>query len=130
MTCGLVDCGVARSVGKTTAAAALIRDPEVGAAFEKLLWVSVSANPNMLELLNALHRQLTGTKLSASVDDEQHAAQEVRKAAKGVRALLVLDGAQPCFRNAPSLSSQLIGFDACAQTVGRRSTPSCSISSM
>jgi len=29
-------------VGKTTAAVQLIRDPEVGAAFQKLLWVSVS----------------------------------------------------------------------------------------
>ena len=29
-------------VGKTTAAVQLIRDPEVGAAFERLLWVSVS----------------------------------------------------------------------------------------
>ena len=77
-------------VGKTTVAAHLIRDLEVGATFESLLWVSVSQKPDMLDLLGRLYSQLKSAKLPW-VEGELDASQELWKAAKGVRALLILD---------------------------------------
>jgi len=77
-------------VGKTTAAVQLIRDPEVGAAFQRLLWVSVSQEPDMVHVLGRLYFQLKSTKLPAS-DDELDAVQLVKEAARGIKALLVLD---------------------------------------
>ena len=76
---------------QTTLAAQLIRDPEVGVAFERLLWVSVSAEPDLLQLLRVLYSQLTGGKLSEAVNEERDAVQEVSKAAKGVKALVCLE---------------------------------------
>jgi hypothetical protein len=78
-------------VGKTTIAVQLIRDPEVGAAFKKLLWVSVSQQPDTFGLIRVLYYQLMSRKLPASAEEERDAVQELRQAAKGVRALLVLD---------------------------------------
>jgi len=78
-------------VGKTTVEAHLIRDLEVGAAFESLLWVSVSQKPDMLDLLGQLYSQLKSVKLPTWVEGELDASQELRKAVKGVRALLILD---------------------------------------
>ena len=68
-------------VGKTTAAVQLIRDPEVGAAFSKLLWVSVSADPDILELLKVLHYQLLYKKLPPHVESEREAVEYMRGAA-------------------------------------------------
>ena len=78
-------------VGKTTIAVQLIRDPEVGAAFTKLLWVSVSQEPDIFGLIRVLYYQLTSRKLPASAEEERDAVQELRQAAKGKRVLLVLD---------------------------------------
>lgn len=78
-------------VGKTTVAVQLIRDPEVGAAFRKLLWVSVSQEPDTFGLIRVLYYQLTSRKLPASAEEERDGVQELRQAAKGVRVLLVLD---------------------------------------
>ena len=78
-------------VGKTTVASCLIRDPEVGAAFERLLWVSVSQDPDILYLLGRLHYQVKSAKLPDKIEDVMDAVQEVRTAARGLRALLVLD---------------------------------------
>jgi len=78
-------------IGKTIMAAYIIRDPEVGAAFDSLLWVSVSQEPDLLHLLGRLYSQLKSAKLPAWVEGELDASQELRKAAKGVRALLILD---------------------------------------
>ena len=78
-------------VGKTTAAVQLMRDPEVGAAFQKLLWVSVSQEPDMLHLLGRLYYQLKSAQLPASAERELDAVQELRQAATGVKVLLVLD---------------------------------------
>lgn len=80
-----------RSVGKTTAAAQLIRDPDIGASFDRLLWVSVSADPDILALLRVLYYQLTSSEMPA-IDLERNAVQALCETAKGVRALLVLDG--------------------------------------
>ena len=77
--------------GKTTAAAALVRDAEVSRAFSRVLWVSVSAEPDPLSLLRLLYFQLTSTKLPSHVETERDAAQILREAATGVKALLVLD---------------------------------------
>ena len=78
-------------VGKTTIAVQLIRDPEVGAAFKRLLWVSVSQEPDIFGLIRVLYYQLTSRKLPASAEEERDAVQELRQAAKGKRVLLVLD---------------------------------------
>ena len=50
-------------VGKTMMAAALVRDEEVLAAFQKICWVSVGQEPDMLALQNTLHYQLTSKPL-------------------------------------------------------------------
>lgn len=84
-----------RSVGKTTAAAQLIRDLEIGAFFVRLLWVPVSAEPDILALLRVLYFQLTSSEMP-KLEKERDAAQVLREAAKGVKALLVLDGACAC----------------------------------
>ena len=78
-------------VGKTTIAVQLIRDPGVGAAFKKLLWVSVSQQPDTFGLIRVLYYQLTSKKLPASAEEERDAVQELRQASKGIRVLLVLD---------------------------------------
>ena len=78
-------------VGKTTVAVQLIRDPEVGHAFKRLLWVSVSQEPDMLHLLGRLYFQLKSIKLPASAEGELDAVQLVKEAARGIKVLLVLD---------------------------------------
>ena len=79
-------------VGKTLMAVQLIRDAEVGAAFEKLLWVSVGQEPDILQLLRVLHFQLKSKHLpAASMEAEVFAVQAMREACRGVKALLVLD---------------------------------------
>ena len=80
---------------QTTLAAQLIRDPDVGAAFECLLWVSVSAEPNVLQLLRVLYSQLTQSKMPASIDEERDAVQEVSRVAKGIKALWALSCSKP-----------------------------------
>ena len=52
-------------VGKTTAAAQLIRDPDIGACFERLLWVPVSAEPDILALLRVLASRPPAGRLPA-----------------------------------------------------------------
>ena len=69
----------------------LIRDPEVGAAFKRLLWVSIGQDPDMLLLLGRLYYQLKSTRLPPSAEEELDAVQELRQAARGIKALLVLD---------------------------------------
>ena len=77
-------------VGKTTAAVQLIRDPEVGAAFSKLLWVSVSMEPDLLELLGRLHFQMVSSKMPP-IERDLDALQLLRALCKGAKVLLVLD---------------------------------------
>ena len=59
-------------VGKTMMAAALVRDEEVLAAFEKICWVSVGQEPNMPALLNTLHIQLTSKPLPEDAKARAH----------------------------------------------------------
>ena len=71
-------------------AAALVRDEEVLAAFEKICWVSVGQEPNMPALLNTLHIQLTSKPLpedakarthvhTPRIYSRAHAASDVRR---------------------------------------------------
>jgi hypothetical protein len=79
-------------VGKTMMAVQLIQDPEIGTAFEKLLWISVGQEPDIMTCLRVLHFQLKGTHLpSSALEDERFAVQAMREACKGLKALIVLD---------------------------------------
>ena len=78
-------------VGKTTMAALLLSDPQVGVTFERLLWLSVSQRPDILSLLRDLHFQLTSSQMPRDIDTEDQGAQVLREAARGKKVLLVLD---------------------------------------
>ena len=79
-------------VGKTMMAAALVRDGEVRAAFNKICWVSVGQEPDAGALQNTLFKQLVKKPLpDTAKDDMQLALQELKDAAKDVSVLLVLD---------------------------------------
>ena len=88
---GVIVCAGTGGVGKTTMAVSLIRDPEIGEAFERLLWVSVSQQPDLFYLLGRLHFQLTLSRLPQEVQEVLDAVTLLRTQAKGVKALLVLD---------------------------------------
>ena len=55
-----------------------------------ILWVSVGQEPDVRELLASLLEQTNERKLSPEFSDKEALA-EVKKAAKGVKALCVLD---------------------------------------
>ena len=115
-------------VGKTTAAAQLVRDPEIGVAFERLMWVSVSAEPDVVQLLGRMHFQLKSSKLPPSVETELEAAQLLREAAKGVKVLLVLDDVWDA-KHAELLN--VVDVDAgatCVITTRIRSLSTCEVS--
>ena len=67
-----------------------MNDREVRAAFEKILWVSVGQEPDVRELLGSLLEQINEQTLKPDLSDQQALA-EVKKAAKGLKCLLVLD---------------------------------------
>jgi hypothetical protein len=83
-------CGMG-GTGKTTAAAQLIQDPEVGESFERLLWATVGQAPVPCEILRVLYRQLTSNPLPERLKEDHDAVQALREAAMGKRVLLVLD---------------------------------------
>ena len=56
-----------------------MRDPEVGAAFEKLLWVSVGQQPDLMQLLRVLYFRLTETKMAQSIDEVADAAHLLKR---------------------------------------------------
>jgi hypothetical protein len=79
-------------VGKTTMAAAVVRDMTVRSAFERIGWVSVGQTPAVMELQRVLHQQLTAEPLP--VKDGANAAsqlQDLQVACIGQRWLIVLD---------------------------------------
>ena len=79
-------------VGKTTVAAALVRDDEVRAAFDKICWVSVGQAPDTTSLQQTLHIQLVNQPLSeAARSDQRLALGELIAAANEQAVLLVLD---------------------------------------
>ena len=77
-------------VGKTTVAIKVVYDDKVRAAFEKILWASVGQDPDVRELLGSLMKQINKQTLKPDLSDQQALA-GVKKAAKGLKCLLVLD---------------------------------------
>ena len=61
-------------------AAALVRDDEVLAAFEKICWVSLGQEPDLLALQGTLHRQLTGKPLPETAVDPSFALEALTAA--------------------------------------------------
>ena len=79
-----------RPPGKTTVAVKVVNDDEVRAAFQKILWASVGQEPDVSELLGSLMKQINEQVLKSDLSDIEALA-EVKKAAKGLKCLLVLD---------------------------------------
>ncbi|MHC4177957.1 MAG: NB-ARC domain-containing protein [Planctomycetota bacterium] len=77
-------------VGKTVLAAALTRDAAVQKAYpDGIFWLTVSAQPNLLNLLNQLARWLPDC--DSPLTNETEPQKKVREALAGKRALLILD---------------------------------------
>jgi hypothetical protein len=79
-------------VGKTTMASAVVRDPAVRAAFDRIGWVSVGQAPAVRELQRALFNQLMGTLMpieDGATEDSQLVV--LQAACLGKRWLVVLD---------------------------------------
>ena len=76
-------------LGKTTLAAALVRDPSVLEAFEGVAWLSIGQKPEVAQLQHALLRQFGG---AAPADaDEARLYEELTASCAGRKLLLVLD---------------------------------------
>ena len=78
-------------VGKTTIAAALVQDEDVRMAFDKIVWVSLGQDPDILELQNVIHHQLSNQGLPESANNALDIAAALRSASKCQSVLLVLD---------------------------------------
>ena len=78
-------------MGKTTIAAALVNDEAIRGSYEKLAWVSVGQDPDIRELQDSLHHQLTGKHFDDEIKSDADAVTELRSAAKGLHILTVLD---------------------------------------
>ena len=78
------------NTGKTTVAVKVVNDDEVRSEFEKILWVGVGQEPDVRELLGSLAKQINEQILKPDLSDKEALA-EVKKAAKGLKCLLVLD---------------------------------------
>ena len=83
---------VAGGVGKTTMAAAVVRDSAVRHAFARIAWVSVGQTPAVMELQRTLYNHLTGATMpveDGATAQTQH--QALATACVGQRWLIVLD---------------------------------------
>ena len=81
-------------VGKTMIAAAFVHDEEVRAQYDRICWVSLGQEPDIVLLQQTLHIQLTGKALpEAAKEDERVGLQALKEAVKAQRVLLVLDDA-------------------------------------
>ena len=78
-------------VGKTTIAAALVHDEEIRASFEKIVWVSVGQEPDIRELQESIHGQMTGEVIPPSAATPELVQKALRDAAATSKTLLVLD---------------------------------------
>ncbi len=78
-------------VGKTTLAVALVHDEGIRRSFEKILWVSVGQEPDIRELQDSLHHQITKQHLPPAARSAADVVTALRDAARGKRTLLVLD---------------------------------------
>ena len=102
-------------VGKTTLAAAVARDADVGSAFEALAWLNIGQTPELPTLLRSLLRQFGGTPAEGASDEE--VAEACRTAARGRKLLLVLDD---CWEAEPERALNLLD---------ERSSSACLVSS-
>ena len=64
---------------------------EILSAFEKIVWVSVGQEPDIRELQDSIHHQLTKAHFGDDVTSEADATTTLRDAATGSKVLLVLD---------------------------------------
>ena len=71
-------------------ACGVVNDREIREAFSKILWVSIGQEPDVRELLASMLQQMNEQELKPDLSDKE-ALVEVKKAAKGLKALLVLD---------------------------------------
>ena len=78
------------NTGKTTVAVKVVNDDEVRSEFEKILWVGVGQEPDVRELRGSLLKRINEQTLKPDLSDNDALA-EVKKAAKGLKCLLVLD---------------------------------------
>ena len=78
-------------VGKTTIAAALVKDPEIRASFEKIVWVSVGQEPDIRELQESIYGQLSDSTIPDSAKTAELVMKALRTAARDQNVLLVLD---------------------------------------
>ncbi|KAK3257174.1 hypothetical protein CYMTET_33732 [Cymbomonas tetramitiformis] len=78
-------------IGKTMLAVALLHDTDVRAAYDVLVWVSVGQDPNLLQLQQSIHIQLTGAQLPQHASTPQMVMGALDDAAQGREVLLVLD---------------------------------------
>ena len=78
-------------VGKTTIAVALVRDEEIRAYFEIIVWASVGQEPNIRELQESIHFQLTGRLLPDEANHDAGVRKALKNAAVNRKVLLVLD---------------------------------------
>ena len=79
-------------VGKTTMAAAVVRESVVRNAFTRIAWVSVGQTPAIMELQRSLFNQLTGNTMpieDGATAETQH--QALTSACVGQRWLIILD---------------------------------------
>ena len=68
-----------------------MRNEEIRNSFVKIVWVSVGQEPNIRELQNSMHFQMTKSFLPEDKTHDQEVLQALRDAAKGQVVLLVLD---------------------------------------
>ncbi|KAK3250811.1 hypothetical protein CYMTET_14714 [Cymbomonas tetramitiformis] len=78
-------------IGKTMLAVALLHDTDVRAAYAVLVWASVGQDPNLLQLQQSIHIQLTGAQLPQHASTPQMVMGALDDAAQGREVLLVLD---------------------------------------
>ena len=81
-------------VGKTMLTAAVVRHEQVRAAFEVIVWINLSQEPDLLQLQQLAYSQLTGGDSLPQKSRETTKTQlmQLEKKAKGRVVLLVLDG--------------------------------------
>ena len=75
-------------VGKTTIAAALVHDEAIRSLYEKIVWVSVGQEPDIRELQESIHVQLTKQNIPESAKTADVVGAAIRDAAKGSNVLL------------------------------------------
>ena len=78
-------------VGKTTIAAALVKDLEIRASFDKIVWVSLGQTPDIRELQESIYAQLTEQSIPDPAKSPELVTAALRKATEGSNVLLVLD---------------------------------------